>query len=128
METVQLALADSSYGTALKETLVRNGNWRVQCVDRPDPSVAGVLVVDGATLDYLPVPLAEPERIVFITKNEPQHLARAWDAGIVSVVYDSDPISTAMLAIMAAALRVAKRNRKDTSSGPGSAVRRDSLS
>jgi len=34
-------------------------------------------------------------------------LAEAWEAGIVSVISADDPISTALLAIMAAALRVA---------------------
>jgi hypothetical protein len=38
----------------------------------------------------------------------PQFLAQAWEAGIVSVVSEEDPLSTVLLAIMAAALRVEK--------------------
>jgi hypothetical protein len=35
-------------------------------------------------------------------------MAEAWDAGIISIVSEQDPISTVLLAIMAAALRVDK--------------------
>jgi hypothetical protein len=46
--------------------------------------------------------------VVLITRKDPQHLSRAWDAGIVSVVSEDDPANTVLLAIMAAALRVPK--------------------
>ena len=52
--------------------------------------------------------MTNPERVVLITRKDPQLLAQAWEAGIVSVVSAEDPINTVLLAIMAAALRVAK--------------------
>ena len=64
----------------------------------------------------LPLPLAHPERVVLITRKDPQHLSRAWDAGIVSVVSVDDAPSTVLLAIMAAALRIPKAQ-----AAPGSA-------
>ena len=121
METVQLALTDSSYAVALRELLLRNAAWKVLAVDTPDLRLDGVVVLDTAALERLPSQIAGPERVVLIAQNDPRHLAQAWEAGIVSVVFAHDPMSTAMLAIMAARLRVAKAARHDA--GP---ARRDS--
>jgi hypothetical protein len=67
-----------------------------------------VLVLDQEMFDCTVLPLPNPERVVLITRKDPQLLAQAWDAGIVSVVSHDDPLNTVLLAIMAAALRVAK--------------------
>jgi len=108
MNTVQLALADPVYASALREALTRSGPWQVVSVEQPDPRQKGVLVVDEDALKRLPLPLPCPERVVLVTHRDPQHLSQAWDAGIVSVVSVSEPPNTVLLAIMAAALRVAK--------------------
>ncbi len=112
METVQLVLADRSYAAALREMLLRSGGWNVVCPEAPDPALGGVLVLDGNSLERLPTPLPHPERIVLVAKNEQDHLARAWEAGVVSLVFETDPLNTAMLAIMAAGLRLAKDARR----------------
>ena len=108
INTVQLAVADPVYAAALRDALSRSGPWHVLSVQQPDPRQRGVLVLDEDALDRLPMPLSNPERVVLITHKDPQHLSRAWDAGIVSVVSNSDPPNTVLLAIMAAALRVPK--------------------
>ena len=108
MQTVQFALADAVYTATLRDALVRSGPWHVVRVDNPDPSQMCVLVLDEDAFNRLPLPLAHPERVVLITHKDPQHLSRAWDAGIVSVVSVDDPPNTVQLAIMAAALRVPK--------------------
>jgi hypothetical protein len=66
-----------------------------------------LIVLDRKMLDRLPAP-GYPERIVLIAPREPEHLMRAWCAGILSVVSQQDPVSTAMLAIMAARVRAMK--------------------
>src|ERR1035437_3004659 len=58
-----------------------------------------------------------PERIVLITHQDDQLMAEAWEAGIVSVVSQQDPISTVLLAIMAAGLRVDKPHGSSHPSG-----------
>ena len=68
-------------------------------------------------MEQLPLPLVNPERIVLITRNDSRQLAEAWDAGIVSVVCTQDPMSTVLLAIMAAGLRVDKPHSPQISSG-----------
>ena len=54
--------------------------------------------------------LALPSRI------EWGNFAKAWDAGIISIVSEQDPISTVLLAIMAAGLRVDKSYANSSSS------------
>lgn len=105
IQTVQLAIDDPVYRTALEHALFEAGSWRVVPVASPDPERGGVIVLDAQALDKLRA-LQRPERVVLITHKDPQHLARAWDAGIISVVFEDDPVSTAMLAIMSAGLRV----------------------
>jgi len=108
MQTVQLAIADGGYAAALKDALARSCAWHVESVERPDPARKGVLVVDEFAFARQPLPLLHPERVVLISRQDPQLLAQAWEAGIVSIVSQEDPLSTVLLAIMAAALRVAK--------------------
>ena len=117
MQTVQLSIADSVYAASVREALSRSCAWHVESVDRPDLSQHCALVVDETAFVRLPLPLSNPERVVLITRKDPQLLAQAWEAGIVSVVSDEDPISTVLLAIMAAALRVAKSHSTTAPSG-----------
>jgi hypothetical protein len=117
MQTVQLSIADCRYSEALRDALSRSCAWHVETVERPDPSMQSVLVLDEAAFSRLPLPLSNPERVVLITRKDPQSLAEAWDAGIVSVVSHEDPTNTVLLAIMAAALRVAKSRNVAAPSG-----------
>jgi hypothetical protein len=106
--TVQLSIADAGYAAALREALTSTGAWHVEMVDRPDPAIPCVLVLDESSFERLSLPLANPERVVLISQQDPRLLARAWDASIVSVVSRDDSLPTVLLAIMAAALRVGK--------------------
>jgi hypothetical protein len=72
--------------------------------------------MDEDAFDRVPLPVPHPERVVLITRKDPQHLSRAWDAGIVSVVSVDDAPNTVLLAIMAAALRVPKAQAATTPS------------
>ncbi len=105
MQTVQLAIEDSAFRAALERALFESGAWRVVSVAAPEPERDGVIVLDAEALDRVAGGLGKPERAVLITPRDPRHLARAWDSGIISVVFEDDPVSTAMLAIMSAALR-----------------------
>src|SRR5579871_1129919 len=120
MQTVQVSIANGQYAAAVQEALARSCAWHVEPVDRPDLSLLSVMVLDEQAFDRLPLPLSHPERIVLVTHKEPQapqFLSQAWEAGIVSVVSEEDPLSTVLLAIMAAALRVAKSAQSVAPSG-----------
>ena len=113
METIQIAISNGSYADSLRDLLVRSAGWKSAIVESPNTKAPGVIVVDVAALESLPPVLPNPERFVLITRNDPQLLARAWEAGIVSVVFEDDPLDTAMLAIMAARLKAWKGPRQD---------------
>ena len=117
MQAVQLSIANGVYAATVREALSRSCAWHVEAVDRADPSQKCVLVLDELAFARLSLPLSNPERVVLISRKDPQLLAQAWEAGIVSVVSEEDPISTVLLAIMAAALRVAKSNAAAVSGG-----------
>ena len=116
MRTVQFAMRDAEYAASLEDALSRSGPWHVESVDSPDPALPFVLVLDDAAFERLPRPLAHPESIVLISRQDPQLLAQAWDAGIVSVAKVEDPLPTVLLAIMAAALRAAKAGQTEVKS------------
>src|SRR5947209_5875128 len=124
MQRIQLSIADGEYAAAVREALSRSCAWHVDSVDRPDLSQQSVLVLDETAFNRLPLPLIYPGRIVLICRQEPQVLGQAWEAGIVSAVPPDAPISTVLLAIMAAALRVAKTHE----SGAPAAVRTSEIS
>ena len=116
MQTVQLSIADGQYAATVREALTRSCAWHVQPVDRPDLSQHCVMVLDEQSFRLLPLPFSNPERVVLITRHDlqdPQFLAQAWEAGIVSMVSEQDPLSTVLLAIMAAALRIAKSHSSE---------------
>jgi hypothetical protein len=117
LQTVQLAIADAVYAATVREALSRNCAWHVESVDRPDPAQPCVLVLDEVAFARLLLPLSNPERVVLITRKDPQHMAQAWEAGIVSVVSMEDPVSTVLLAIMAAALRIGTIHSVSAASG-----------
>ena len=117
MRTVQLAIANAVYAGALRDALSRSGPWHVETVERPDPTGRCILVLDEAAFHQLCLPLSYPERVVLISHQDPQLLAQAWDAGIVSVASVEDSLPTVLLAIMAASLRVAKSYEPPAVSG-----------
>jgi hypothetical protein len=129
VQTVQLSIADPVYGAAIREALARSCAWHVESAPAPDPSLQGVMVLDWTAFSRLPLPLSNPERVVLIGPQEPQVLAQAWDAGIVSVVSQGDPIDTVLMAIMAAALRVDKSHGRAAARGisPTSETESESL-
>jgi len=118
LQTVQLSITDGQYAAIVRETLSRSCAWHVETVEQPDLSRHDVMVLDDLAFARLPLPLSNPERVVLITRQDPQApqlLAQVWEAGIVSIVSEEDPLSTVLLAIMAAALRVEKPTSADSS-------------
>jgi hypothetical protein len=106
LQTVRLALSDPEYAAALRDALNHSCAWHIDSAESPAPGQPCVLVLDDAALAGLPLPLSHPECIVLITRKNPDRMAQAWDAGIISVVGWEDPKDTVLLAIMAAALRL----------------------
>src|SRR3954468_9261967 len=108
MDLIQLSLDNAPFAVKLQQQLEQHANCSVLTVKCPDLSRKGLIVLDQKLVDNLPLPLSEPERFVLVTHNESPNLRRAWEQGIVSVVFESDPPHTVCLAIQAALLRLQK--------------------
>jgi hypothetical protein len=87
MGCIQLALTDKTKADALRSVLARSAQVEVVCLEAPDLDRACVVVVDREHLEMLPAPLASPEKVVLIARNDPAALKWAWDAGVSSVVF-----------------------------------------
>jgi phosphoglycolate phosphatase-like HAD superfamily hydrolase len=113
MATVQVALTDAVYREALEAALARAGVVEVQRVSRPDPHRPQVLVVDRDHLEMLRWPIEHPGRVVLIVGDQAEDLSSAWEAGVRSVVGQSDALNTAVLAILGAMLNLPKPRYAD---------------
>ncbi|SRR5581483_4241551 len=110
MERIQVLVASSTCVEKVRGALAQDRNWRVLFKKTPDPNCHGVVVMDQGAFDRMQTPLQQPDRFVLITRNEPELLDHAWNAGITSVIFEGDPAETLLLAIQAALLRMHKRN------------------
>lgn len=115
---IQVALADSEKAAALLTLLERNTETPVERVRVPVAEDASVVVVDPASFAQMPGPLASPDRVVLVSKGEPDCLRDAWDAGVSSVVSDRDPLDTLVLAVLSACLRAEARCTSNLSACP----------
>lgn len=104
MSTVQLAINNQRYAATLAGLLKRDGSHEVALVDRPDPGIGGVVVMDCRP-ENLRLIDVQPDRFVVIARKDAGVLSRIWNAGVRHVVFEEDSPSTAMLAVIAAELR-----------------------
>lgn len=105
MGSIQVTMCDAARADALRSMLARSTHVPVHCVECPDFESACVVVMDGERFGAMTPPLAHPERIVLITRNDAGHLREAWEAGVNSVLSEQDPLNTVVLAVLAACLR-----------------------
>lgn len=105
MQVIQLAVSNNSQANAIQNALEHNGDWDIVRVTQPDPRVDGIIIADDGALDRIFTGLVNPQRVVLLTRNRPESLSRAWETGIISVVFESDSIETILLAVLAASLR-----------------------
>ncbi len=111
MSTVQLLIDNASYAAAVERLLTSEAGYQVCRSVEPDYDCAGVLVADSSALSRFPSLLLYPERLVAITRNDPEALSELLERNVRAVVFDSDPPSTAVLAIISAGLSQAARVR-----------------
>lgn len=102
-DRIQIALSNARLAERLRELLLHTGALRIDVVDAADQLDDGVIVTDAERLPR-PGAIRKPERYVAIAPRRDEALECAWNAGVKSVVYDTEPISTVVLAVMAARL------------------------
>lgn len=103
MQKIKISVSDSALSARIEEALHRSTVWQVLRFNQP-AGLSDILVLDDQAFDQGSSSIPNPQRVVFISSN-PENIAKAWGLGIESVVSDADPISTMLLAIMAAGLR-----------------------
>jgi hypothetical protein len=106
MTTVQIAIHNQPYAARLADLLKKDGSRVVAVVDGPNPDAEGIIVMDGSTPENLLLFEAQPERFVVIARKDAALLSRIWDAGVRHVVFEEDSPATALLAVIAAELRM----------------------
>lgn len=113
MTTVQLAISNADYLRSLRSLLAQDGDHHVVVVDKPNPRVPGLIVVERDLLgDSLNS--GEAERFVVIAPREAYfHLSQLWQAGFHHVVFERDPPTTAYLAVLAAELKLLAKTRHE---------------
>ena len=111
MDTVQLSLHNIAFASRIEKELRQLSGCQVVSVKTPDLNGKGLVILDEETLDTLPLPLVEPERFLLVTRNESVKLKRAWEQGILSVVFEHDPPHTICLAAQTVLLRIQSPNR-----------------
>lgn len=114
MSTIQIVLQDFEYARTL-EALFSGDGYAVTVRYSPDLNLGGVIVLDAGWMDRVEFG-KHAERLVVITRRDASiNLADMWAAGIRSLVHREDPMENARLAILAAELRLRKR---DSQQGP----------
>ncbi len=107
MSSVQMLVQRDAYAGALSSLLEREGAYEVSRVSEPDLERDGVIVADRQALQQFPGLLQESERLVLIAPNDPALLSSLYEHNVRCVVFETDPPSTAVLAILGAGLRKA---------------------
>ncbi len=108
MEAIQIALSDAGFGQALRNQLASSDVAAARCVECPDTSRGGIIVLDFEHLEMLPQPIEGAERVVLIASDGPEDLDKAWSAGVQSVVSQAESMDTMVLAVLAACLQVSQ--------------------
>ncbi|MBI4892970.1 MAG: hypothetical protein HY821_20265 [Acidobacteria bacterium] len=117
MESIQIALSDAAKSDTLRVLLARSTHVPVYCVECPDCVEACVVVMDSERFECLSRPLINADRIVLITRSEPQNLKKAWEAGVNSVLSEQDSLNTVVLAVLATCLRSGTARQKQEPGG-----------
>lgn len=106
MPIVQVLLPDNRYSQLLKALLASEGGYKIEHLAAPDfTRFDDIIVADRPAVERFPRLLDNPGQLVLITANDPHFLATLWEHGVRSVVFDTDPPSTTLLAILALDLR-----------------------
>lgn len=105
MALIQLLVQSDSYAQTLSALLTREG-CEVVLSTRPDFELEGSIVADREALERNPMLLSHPDRIILITPNDQGFLSLLWEHNIRSVVFESDPPETVLLAVLGAGIRL----------------------
>jgi hypothetical protein len=107
---VQIAIEDQLYAEELRGLLEQDNKHRVYIVDRPNPTIAGVVVLDETTVGHIAVLEESDARRYFVLGNEASDPNRLWHAGVRRLLPAKEPIELVRLAILFTELLLSREN------------------
>ncbi len=112
MTTVQLAITNRDYALALESLLLPEAKYKVLIVDKPDPTIPGLVVLADSLLAEVD-PSDEDRLVVIATQQDATHLRSLWSSGHRNLVLPGDSPEVALFSILAVHMRLlAKRRRQ----------------
>jgi hypothetical protein len=110
ISNVQIALEDKTYAEQLRGLLEADGKHRVHMVAEPNPSLAGVLVLDETTVASLVVPEGKDAMRFFVLANQAADPTKLWRAGVRRLLAMNDPPELVLSAILYTELLLSQKN------------------
>jgi hypothetical protein len=111
MTTVQIAVSNRNFAESVRQLLSRDREYAALIVDRPDPAVGGLIVLEDRLLNECI--WDDPWRfVVIIPHQDGEQLSRLWREGFRNVFFASDSPQTAYLAIQTARLRLGGKGNR----------------
>jgi len=107
---VQIALEDESYAEQLRDLLEADGKHRAYIVAEPDPTFAGVMVLDETTVDHLVVPKGRDAMRFFVLANKGADPNILWQAGVRRLLPAKHPAELVLFAILYTELLLSHEN------------------
>jgi hypothetical protein len=101
---VQIALEDQTYADHLRGLLEQDGKHRVYVVAKPIPTIAGVVVLDEATLGQVKIPERTGPSQFIVLHKEAFDADKLWEAGIRYAVPAEYPAKLVRMVILATEL------------------------
>jgi hypothetical protein len=103
---VQIAIKDQVYAEELRRLLVKDNKHRVYLVDRPDPNMGGIVVLDETTLSSIsPLEGIDQPRYI-VLRQESSDPDKLWKAGVRCLLPAMYPPNLARTVILGAEMRL----------------------
>lgn len=110
IKNVQIAIEDRVYAEQLRGLLEEDGEHRAYVVDRPNPAIDGVIVLDETTVDDVAVPAGRDGMRYFVLGNEASDPNKLWNAGVQRLLPAKHPPELIRFAILYTELILSQEN------------------
>lgn len=107
---VQIALEDQTYAEQLRGLLEEDNKHRAYVVDRPNPAIDGVMVLDETTVRDLAVPAGMDGIRYIVLANEASDPNKLWHAGVRRLLPAKHPAELVRFAILYTELLLSQQN------------------
>jgi hypothetical protein len=100
INNIQIAIEDRVYAELLRGLLEENSEHRAYVVDRPNPAIDGVMVLDETTVGDVAVPAGRDGMRYIVLGNEASDPNKLWNAGVRRLLPAKHPPELVRFAIL----------------------------